>query len=367
MNQIDLYKMALSMIPKMGPKSVRKLVSYLGGVESVFKEKPSAFKKVPGVNQSVLTTLNRDEILKKAEKELIHIDKQAYKWMFYLDSEYPFRLKECDDAPVVLHYKGENLFNTQKIVSIVGTRNSTEIGAQNCEKFVHDLVEMFPEVLIVSGFAYGVDICAHKAALKEGAKTLAVLGTNLDVVYPALHKKYVNQIQSQGGFVSEFYSGNKTDPGNFVSRNRIIAGLADATLVVESKNKGGALLTADMANSYNRDVFAFPGRVGDEFSAGCNNLIKHNKAALIESAQDFISYLQWDVDVKSKAVQQVLFQDLTSCEMAVVEVLKTFQTVELDQLSKKLKLPVSKVSATLLTLEFKGLVKALPGKTFQSI
>ncbi len=367
MNQTDLFKMGLSMIPNVGPRICRKLVSYIGSVEGVFKEKKTALKKVPGIGDTILARINRDNILKIAEGELDYLNRQGHHWKFYLDKEYPARLKECEDAPIVLFYKGQYLFNQPKVVSIVGTRKSTDIGQANCEKFVEDLSSMFHDIVIVSGFAYGIDICAHKATLKSDRKTIAVLGNGIDVVYPSYHKKYLTQVEENGAFVSEFPSRKKPDPGNFVSRNRIIAGLADATLVVESGLKGGALITADMANSYNRDVFAFPGRVNDSSSSGCNNLIKQNKAALIESAQDMVDFLRWDIESISKPIQQSLFIELNKEEQLIMNILQQNNSIELDRIANEVKLPVSAVSATLLTLEFKGLVKALPGKTFKAI
>lgn len=367
MNQTDLYKMGLSLIPNVGPITCRKLVAYVGSIEGVFKEKKSSLLKVPGVGKIILQSLNRDSILKIAETELNYIEEKGHKWLFYLDKDYPARLKECEDAPIVLFYKGRNYFNESKIVSIVGTRRSTEIGHANCEKFVLELAELFPEVVVVSGFAYGIDICAHKASFKAGAKTLAVLGNGIDMVYPTSHQKYVKHVQENGAFISEFTCRRKPDPGNFVSRNRIIAGLADATLVIESGIKGGALITADMANSYNRDVFAFPGRVGDKVSAGCNNLVKQNKAALIESATDMVQFLRWESTKNKKPVQKTLFMKLDENETLILDLLQQHPVMELDRLAHEANLPISKVSATLLNLEFKGLVRALPGKSFKAI
>lgn len=367
MNQTDLFKMGLSLIPNVGPITCRKLVAYIGSIEGVFREKKSSLVKVPGVGETILQRLNRDSILKTAETELKYIEENGHNWLFYLDKNYPVRLKECEDAPIVLFYKGKDYFNESKIVSIVGTRRSTETGHENCEKFVSDLSEMFPDVVIVSGFAYGIDICAHKASLKAGAKTLAVLGNGIDRVYPSTHRKYVKEVEENGALISEFTCRRKPDPGNFVSRNRIIAGLADATLVVESGIKGGALITADMANSYNRDVFAFPGRIGDKVSAGCNNLIKQNKAALIESADDMMQFLRWEASKNKKPVQKALFMTLDENETLLMGLLQQNSTMELDGLAYESSLPISKVSATLLNLEFKGLVKALPGKSFKAV
>lgn len=367
MNQTDLFKIGLSLMSNVGPITCRKLVSYIGSPEGVFLEKKQLLKKVPGIGEALINKIDREAALKRAHDELEYINKEGHNWLFYLDSHYPERLKECEDAPVVLFYKGKNVFNASKIISIVGTRKSTDAGHANCEKFVNELSEMIPGVVIVSGFAYGVDICAHKASLNAGNNTVAVLGNGIDVVYPSIHGKYVANVEQNGAFVSEFACLKKPDPGNFVSRNRIIAGLSDATLIVESGIKGGALITAEMANSYNRDVFAFPGRIGDSNSAGCNNLIKQNKAALIESAGDMVKFLSWDIELKRKPIQHSLFVELDDVEQQLLDVLKKNSVIELDRLAREVNLPVSKVSATLLNMEFKGVVKALPGKSFKAV
>lgn len=352
------------MLPKIGPITTRKLVAYLGGIEVLFKEKTSTLTKVPGIGEGIASKINLKKILGEAEKELVQIEKNGFSWSFYLDKNYPTRLKECEDAPIVIRYNGQSLFDSKKIVSIVGTRKCTQLGLESCENLVADLAAAFPDLVIVSGFAYGIDICAHKAAFKNHLSTLAVLGTGLDRTYPAAHKKYVAKVQGKGALVTEFPLDRKPDPGNFVSRNRIIAGLADATIVIESGEKGGALITADMANSYNRDVFAFPGRSIDPYSVGCNNLIKNNKAALIASADDLIAFMRWDKKENKKSVQGELFVQLEGTEKMLMDILRTENPISLDQLSKKVKLNISEVSAHLLGLEFKGLVKALPGKNF---
>lgn len=366
MEETAIYKIALSLLPRIGPRLARSLVAYTGSVEGIFKEKKSHLSKVPGIGEGIVSNIDFKTALLSAEKELDFIVKESIHWLFYLDKDYPVRLKECDDSPVILFYSGNNCFNAEKSVSIVGTRRSTNYGDSLCEKLVLELGEAFPELVIVSGFAYGIDIASHKAAIKSNLPTIAVFGHGLDQVYPALHKKYVKQVLEQGALVSEFTSQKKLDPGNFVSRNRIIAGLSDATVVIESGERGGALITADMANSYNRDVFAFPGRVGDMVSKGCNELIKQNKAILIESAADIISCLRWDTSKKAAPVQKSLFEELTNDETIILSAIRSAQTISLDQLSRDTQQPVAKISATLLNMEFKGYVKALPGKTFKA-
>lgn len=361
----SIYRIALSMLPGIGPRIARSLVSYVGSVEGIFKEKTTTLEKIPGMGKTRLAKINFQNVLNTAETELAHIQSNGINCLFYLDKEYPSRLKECDDAPVILYFKGENCFEAEKIVSIVGTRNSTEYGDSNTKSLVAGLAEAFPDLVIVSGFAYGIDISAHKAALENGLKTIAVFGTGLRITYPTLHKKYLKGVINNGCTCSEFHSGKKADPGNFVSRNRIIAGLADATVVMESGVKGGALLTADMANSYHRDVFAYPGRINDNYSKGCNNLIKNNQAILIESAKDLVLSMRWDTTKNKKPVQPQLFQDISPEESMLIEYLNNETGTTIDELAKAMAYPVPKISAHLLNLEFKGFVKALPGKSFR--
>lgn len=362
----DIYKIALSLLPRIGPRLARNLVSYAGSPEAVFKSKKSVLTKIPGIGELIVAGFNFQEILDQAAKEIEICHKQGVSWHFYLDKEYPYRLRECEDSPVVLYYRGTDCLNSSKIISMVGTRRATHYGETQTVKLVKDLAALFPETVIVSGFAYGIDIASHKAAMESGLATVAVYGHGIEQVYPGAHRKYLKAILAHGGVCSEFSIDKKPDPGNFVSRNRIIAGLADATVVVESGETGGALITADMANSYNREVFAFPGRADDKLSKGCNALIRQNKAMLMESAEDLIRALNWDIKPKTP-VQRSIFVELTEDEERITELLKTSQVLTLDELARISESPVSKVSAVLLTLEFKGLVKSMPGKTYSLI
>jgi DNA processing protein len=311
--------------------------------------------------------LLNQKVLERAEKEIEYIDRNRIKAMFYLDKDYPERLRNCEDAPVILFVKGEINLNNHKVVSIVGTRNATAYGREKCTQLVADLAERKHNPLIISGLAYGIDICAHKASLKNGLKTAAVLGHGLTFLYPAVHRAISREIEEHGALISDFVSDQKPEPGNFIRRNRIIAGLADATIVVESGERGGALVTADIANSYNRDVFAFPGRTNDKYSVGCNKLIKTNKAALIENVKDLEYIMGWQMQETKRSAQKQLFVQLNPEEEIIVNNLQENGDQSIDQLCINCEMPVSRVSALLLNLEFSGVVHCLPGKMYRYI
>lgn len=360
------YKIAISLIPKIGPVITKILIAYVGSIEGVFHEKEAVLKKIPGIGPIIAKHVSNKEILQKAEKEFEFVQKYNISTLFYLDENYPDRLKECPDAPVLLYYKGNVDFNANKIISIVGTRQATDYGKGVCENLVKSLAEKNHNPVIVSGLAFGIDICAHRSALKYGLKTIAALGHGLDIIYPALHKSTAIEIINQGVLITEFGKCDKRDRKNFVRRNRIIAGLADATIVVESAVKGGALITADIANSYNRDVFAVPGNIKSLYSAGCNKLIKTNRAALIESADDIEYILGWEaLEDKKNPVQKELMPDLSENEKKITDLLKTDKTLNIDIISIKAGLNISECSALLLELEFKNLIKSLPGKIYR--
>lgn len=358
------YQIGITLIPKIGAINAKKLIAYAGSPEAVFKLNKQALLKIPGIGESITNSILSQKVLDRAEKELEFIDKYKIATYYYLDDNYPKRLKQCDDAPIVLFARGNIDFNQAKVISIVGTRKATEAGKSLCDKLVKELAERGHQAVIVSGLAYGIDITAHKAALKYQLPTIAVVAHGLDMIYPSLHTNIAKQIVNQGAIVSELLSGNKLDSRYFVQRNRIIAGLADATVVVESQRKGGALITAEIANSYNRDVFAFPGRIDDRYSAGCNRLIKIHKAALIESVEDLEYVMSWDSN-NEKALQQSLFTELTEQEEKIVDFLKTEGEQSIDVISFKAGLSVSQVSVALLSLEFNGFIKSLPGKIYR--
>ncbi|MCW3084827.1 MAG: protecting protein DprA [Bacteroidetes bacterium] len=358
------YKIALTLIPEIGDVLAKRLVAYCGSVEGVFNEKKSALEKVPGIGTVLSKIIKEQSVFNRVEEELKFIEKNKIRPLFYLDAGYPKRLTYCEDNPVMLYFKGDTDLNTNKIISIVGTREATEYGKNLCEKLVADLAVHHP--LIVSGLAYGIDVCAHRAAMDNNLKTVAVFAHGFDRVYPALHKSIAEKMQEQGGLLTDFTSGTIPNRENFPRRNRIVAGIADATIVIESKKDGGSLITADIANGYNRDVFAFPGRIGDAASEGCNNIIKQNKAALIQSAADIVYIMGWEQRAKKNApAQKKLFIDLKPEEEMVVNILKEKNTLNVDDLCLLVKMPMSKVSSLLLTLEFSGIVRSLPGKMYK--
>lgn len=365
MNQHLKFQIALTLIPNIGDILAKRLISYCGDVESVFSEKKSALEKIPGIGSKFANSIVDHSIFDRAEEEIKFVEKNEIKPIFYLDKEYPKRLTHCDDSPILLYTKGKLDLNTEKTISIVGTRDASEYGKKMCENLIADIAEH--NVTIVSGLAYGIDIYAHRAAIENNLQTICALAHGLDRIYPAIHKQTAEKMLENGGWLSDFTSNTIPNRENFPRRNRIVAGISDATIVIESKKSGGSLITADIANSYNRDVFAFPGRVGDTNSEGCNNIIKQNKAALIQSAADLIYILGWEKKSKNpKAPQQKkLFVELSKDEEILIELFKGNELVSIDELCYSSNLPMSKVSALLLNLEFSGIVKALPGKAYK--
>ncbi|HBE40848.1 MAG TPA: DNA-protecting protein DprA, partial [Bacteroidales bacterium] len=304
--------------------------------------------------------------LEVAEKESLFVTRNNIRTYFYLDGDYPYRLRQCDDSPVVFFFKGYCDLNSPKILSVVGTRNATVRGKELCGKIIGGLAADHPDLIIVSGLAYGIDIASHKAALAANLQTIAVLGHGLKTIYPSVHWSTADTIAKKGGLLSDFLSDALPERNNFIKRNRIIAGISDATLIVESGIKGGALITADIAGSYNRDVLAVPGRPDDQWSAGCNNLIKYNKAALVESKEDVEYFLNWQSAKSKVAVQRTLFSDLDETERSIYELISAESEIAIDSICRSLNLPVFKLSAILLQMELKGLVKCYPGNIYRA-
>ncbi len=361
-----LYQLALSMVTGIGGILARNLIAYVGSVEGVFREPLSRLKKIPGIGEINARKLKERDVLLRAEEELLFMEHNGIRSFFYLDENYPRRFRNCADAPIIFYVKGAANLNPGKAVSIVGTRNATDYGRQMCEELIRDLAGRGHQFLVVSGLAYGVDIQAHKSALKYRVPTVGVLGHGLDKLYPAAHARTARAMLDNGALLTDFPSKTRIDPPNFIRRNRLIAGLSDATIVVESGVKGGALITADIASSYDRDICAFPGRAGDNYSRGCNDLIKRNIAALIENAADLEYVLGWEDPSKAKApVQQLLFQELTGEEQLLTDRFKRGEKIHIDVLSSGLEMPAGKISSLLLGLEFKGVVETLPGSLYR--
>ncbi|MCY1721455.1 DNA-processing protein DprA [Prolixibacteraceae bacterium Z1-6] len=359
------YKIALSMLPGIGGILARNLVAYAGSVEEVFSQSIKSLMKIPGIGELNARQIKNANVLPRAEKELDYIYENGIQLHFYTDTKYPRRLKRCIDAPLLIYSKGNMNLNEERVISIVGTRNSTEYGKNVVDNLVKQFSARKYKILVVSGLAYGIDITAHRSALKYNLPTVGVIAHGLDLLYPSLHRSTAEKMLQNGGLVSDFASGTRIDPSNFIKRNRIIAGLADATIVVESAKKGGALVTADIASSYNRDVFAFPGRSGDIYSKGCNQLIRNNGATLIEDIDDLEYFMGWENTPKTDAVQSSLFIELNHDEQKIVDLLQKEGELFIDQISSQMSLPVSRISAILLNLEFKNVLNALPGQIYK--
>jgi DNA processing protein len=358
-----LYQIALTLVPGIGDVLGKKLISYCGNPESIFREPKKMLRKIPRISDKLITAIGSKDPLNRAEKEILFIEKYKIKPLYYQDKDYPFRLRNCLDSPIMLYYKGNAEMNISKVIGIVGTRSATDYGKDICNKIISELVDH--QAMIVSGLAYGIDSCAHRAAITAGLPTVGVLGHGLDRIYPSQNKGLAEKMIYCGGILTDFISETKPDRENFPQRNRIIAGLCDAIVVIEAAKKGGALITADIANSYNRDVFAVPGKIGDLYSEGCNFLIKINKAALIQSGVDIKYMMGWDIQKSEKKSQQrKLFIEMTPEEEIVVKILNDEGETGIDELTIKSGISTSKCSVALLNLEFEGVIKSLPGKIY---
>ncbi len=360
-----IYQIGISLIPGVGDINGKKLISYCGGAEAVFKEKKQALMKIPGIGFSLVNSILSQKVLERAEEEIGFIEKHKISPLFYTDKKYPQRLKHCIDGPMMIYYKGNADLNSTRIISIVGTRKATEYGKEFCAKLVADLTGL--DLMVVSGLAYGIDTHAHKSAVKNEMATVGILAHGLDRIYPQVNKSLAEKMVKNGGLLTDFISKTNPDRENFPKRNRIVAGISDATVVIESAIKGGALITANIANSYNRDVFAFPGRVNDHYSEGCNFLIKTNRAALIQSAKDIKYIMQWEPESGKIPKQHKLFKELSQEEELIVNILKENEETSIDYIVLKSKLSMSKIASILLNLEFDGIVKSLPGKMYKCL
>lgn len=363
-DQTRLCLLALHFIPGVGDYLLRQLVSYCGSAERVFTIPKGKLLKVPGVGEVTANAILAHKTFDLAEKEIRKAEKLNTQLIFYLDKDYPSRLKQIPDAPTLLYGKGAINFENPKSVAIVGTRKATAYGRECVEQLISELLPH--QALIISGLAYGIDIQAHKQAVKQGLQTIAVMGSGIDVIYPASHKDTANQMQNNGGIITENRLGAKPDAHNFPMRNRIIAGLCDALVVVEAAEKGGALITAEIANSYNKDVFAFPGNVGETHSEGCNALIKSNKAHLITSVKDIEYLMNWEVaTLPPKKKEAFPLEGFEPEEQIILKLLLEKSPSTIDELSWKSSIAVSQLASLLLTLEFNGIIQSLPGKQYR--
>ena len=365
-NEELLHVLALINADGIGDVMAKKLIMHFGNAIDVFSAKKQDLQKISGVGNSLISALSDNEIFKKAKQEIEYINSHNIQYYYFKNDDFPTYLKHCYDAPLLLFKKGNISLQNQKIISVVGTRQMTSYGKSVLDDLFEDLKEYNP--VIVSGLAYGVDIYAHKLALKHNLQTIGVLAHGLDRIYPAVHKNIAMDFLKNGGLLTDFWSYTNPDRENFVKRNRIVAGLSQATIVIESAEKGGSLITADIANSYNRDVFAVPGRLTDVYSAGCNQFIKTNRAAVLSSAKDLAYILGWEKDIAAKkTIQKQLFIELSKPEKEVYSYLLKEGKQQIDIIGLHCNLPTFKAASLLLNLELKGVVKPLPGKIFEAV
>lgn len=365
MNSELFYQLALTLVPNIGDVQAKILVNHFGDASSIFKAKKIALEKIEGIGEVRANSIKKFDDFLLAEAELKFVEKYNIQTLFLTDNNYPKRLLNCYDSPTLLFYKGVADLNASKIIAIVGTRSNTEYGKQFTEKLVKDLSEQ--DILIVSGLAHGIDTIAHKSALKNHLKTVGVVGHGLDKIYPSENTNLAKDMLKQdGGILSEFFSGTKPDKHNFPLRNRIVAGLSDATVVVETNIKGGSMITAKLADAYNRDVFAVPGRTNDKASSGCNHLIKYNKAILLTDADELLDVLGWTEKKEKKTKKQKeLFIELSPEEKIIVQLLQQKETVHIDEINLQSGLSSSVAAAAILNLELQNVVASLPGKMYR--
>ena len=359
-----LYQIALTLIPNIGDVHAKALVNIYGDAQSIFKAKKKELDNIEGIGTVRAKSIKEFTDFSSSEAEIKFIEKYKITPLFINAENYPKRLLNCYDSPALLYFRGNADLNTSKIISIVGTRNNSDYGKMVCEKMIEEL--QAESILVVSGLAFGIDTIAHKAALKNNLQTVAVLAHGLDRIYPQQNKALAKQITEQGGLLTDFISNTNPDKQNFPKRNRIVAGICDAVIVIESSKKGGSLITAELGNGYNKDVFAIPGRVNDSKSEGCNYLIKNNKAALINSARDFLEMMNWTSTPKpSTKKQRELFIELLPDEKIVVDILQQQESIQIDELYFKSGLSSSTLATALLMLEMQNVVLSLPGKVYK--
>jgi len=361
------YQIALTMAPAIGPVIARKLIKKTGSARAVFRLQKTSLQKIERIGPRLSESITSSALLEKAEKELAFLERHHISAFYFEDEEYPSRLRECEDAPILLYARGNEGLNTKKALSVVGTRKASSYGKELCRSIVFELGSMIDDLVIISGLAFGIDVIAHRAALEGGIPTVAVLGHGLSTLYPHAHRETAKKICSQGALVTDFHSGMGPERNNFLRRNRIIAGMADATLVVESAASGGALITAQMASSYQRDVLAVPGRATDERSKGCNGLIKKNVAAMVESAHDVIDHLNWTDDIAKNPKHRSEKISFTFHEKQLLELIIQQSGLGPGELCMRSGIPIQKVLSLLTEMELKRWIVVEPGNRYQAM
>jgi len=374
MNEQEILNtIALTRMKYFNLASLQQLYLQAGSATELIAHSRDIRAIVPDASEKLVEAFaNIDEPLRRAEVEMAWCKENGAQIITFNDSNYPQRLRECGDAPLILYYKGTSDLNALRVISIVGTRHCTNYGKDLIQKFISELRQFNPNILIVSGMAYGIDICAHNNALDNGFDTVAVLAHGLDTLYPAHHKETAKRMLTQGGLLTEFMTMSNADKRNFIQRNRIVAGIADATLVVESAAKGGGLITASIARSYGREVFAFPGAIGQPYSEGCNQMIRDNKATLLTSAEDLVKAMGWTADQQSevqrqKGIERQLFPDLNAAELQIVETLRQNNDLTINSLSAQSRTPIDQLPALLFSLEMKGVLRLQAGNIYHLI
>ena len=356
------YKIALTMLPSVGAVTAKTLVSYCGSPQAVFEERQKNLEKIPGIGPGLASSIVNHQVFGTAERELKFVNQFNIKVLFYLDKEYPSRLKNYIDAPAILYYRGNADLNPYRTVAIIGTRKPTPRGVSLTERLLDGLKNY--KITSISGLAFGIDVACHRKSLELGIPTLGVLGHGLQKIYPAQHYDVASKMMENGGLLTEYWSFKKPDREHFPMRNRIVAGLCDALIVVESAKKGGSMITVKFANEYNKDVFAVPGRVGEENYKGCNLLIKSHRAALIESVEDLAYVMRWDEIDAQKNIQRQMFNEFSEREKIIVNLLRESEELGVDSIAYKCGLANSELAGLLLNLEFKGVIRAVPGNRY---
>lgn len=358
-----LYQIALTLVPNIGSIQAKILIDHFGDAESVFKASEKKLNTVENIGEVKAASIKSFNNFEKAEEEIKFIEKYKIQPIFIKDEKYPKRLLNCYDAPILLYYRGTADLNHEKIISIIGTRSNTDYGKQITEKLITDLAN--ENVMIVSGLAFGIDAIAHKAALQNNLHTIGVLAHGLDTIYPPQHKSMAKDMTQNGGLLTEFMQNTKPDRHNFPKRNRIVAGMADATIVVETAIKGGSMITAELAHNYNKDVFAFPGKITDSKSAGSNYLIKNKHAILLTDAAQLLEKMGWKKGKRASKSQKELFIELSADEKVIVDILKDKESVHVDELFIRSGLSSSAIAASMLNLELQNIILSLPGKMYK--